>query len=448
MASKSKIIAELFEADGDIIASALDNVVVTPTAVSDQPNTSTGGLTLPSGTTAQRPSSPDAGESRYNSTIGSLEFYDGSNWIATNLIPTISSVTGTIFNTLASDLTLAVVNNTDTISVIFKEGSTTIATVADVSVSSGSATVTVPSAVYGQSIGDTIVISVQNIDGTPSSNSQSKTVVGLPTGGTITTYGNYRVHSFTSSGTFTVPSGVSASTNYLIVAGGGGAGTRHSGGGGAGGLRTGTQSISAQTYTVQVGGGGAGGASGTSNDGVNGTNSYISPDFGSAAVGGGNGSGVSNVPAGNGGSGGGGRGSGAQAGGSGTSGQGNSGGAGHSGNGGGGGGGAGAAGAAGQTGAGGAGGVGSQNNYRTGSNVYYAGGGGGAGDHTASGGAGGNGGGGAGKTTTSDNSVAGTANSGGGGGSGGHNDPSSVEGYAGKSGGSGIVVIRYDTTTL
>ena len=56
MASKSKIIAELFEADGDIIASALDNVVVSPTAVSDKPNTSTGGFTVPAGTTAQRPS--------------------------------------------------------------------------------------------------------------------------------------------------------------------------------------------------------------------------------------------------------------------------------------------------------------------------------------------------------------------------------------------------------
>ena len=45
MPSKSKTIAELIELDGDIVVSALDNV--DPSYVSDKPNTSTGGLTLP-----------------------------------------------------------------------------------------------------------------------------------------------------------------------------------------------------------------------------------------------------------------------------------------------------------------------------------------------------------------------------------------------------------------
>ena len=35
MASKSKIIAELYDADGDVVSAALDNVVVTPTAHPD-----------------------------------------------------------------------------------------------------------------------------------------------------------------------------------------------------------------------------------------------------------------------------------------------------------------------------------------------------------------------------------------------------------------------------
>lgn len=40
----------------------------------------TGSLTLPSGTTAQRPGSPTAAMTRYNTTLSSLEFYDGSAW--------------------------------------------------------------------------------------------------------------------------------------------------------------------------------------------------------------------------------------------------------------------------------------------------------------------------------------------------------------------------------
>jgi len=49
---------------------------VSPTAVSDQVNTSTGYFDLPSGTTAQRPSSPNPGMFRYNTTLGIIEWYD------------------------------------------------------------------------------------------------------------------------------------------------------------------------------------------------------------------------------------------------------------------------------------------------------------------------------------------------------------------------------------
>ena len=66
-------------------------------------------------------------------------------------------------------------------------------------------------------------------------------------GGTITNYTDgpisYRVHTFTSSGTFvvnTLSSGISGGDDieYLVVAGGGGGGGSNAGGGGAGGLRT------------------------------------------------------------------------------------------------------------------------------------------------------------------------------------------------------------------
>jgi hypothetical protein len=43
---------------------------------------STGALTVPVGTTAQRPASPTNGMLRYNTTIPQLEIYLGSNWTA------------------------------------------------------------------------------------------------------------------------------------------------------------------------------------------------------------------------------------------------------------------------------------------------------------------------------------------------------------------------------
>ena len=94
------------------------------------------------------------------------------------------------------------------------------------------------------------------------------------TGGTITTSGDFKIHTFTSSGTFTVTApGTSDGSNtvdYLVIAGGaGGAESVAGGGGGAGGYResfpnpaTGGTPITAQAYPITVGGGGAANASG------------------------------------------------------------------------------------------------------------------------------------------------------------------------------------------
>jgi hypothetical protein len=59
----------------------VDAAMPTPTAVSDQLNSSTGYFDLPAGTTAQRPGSPVAGMQRYNTSFGQIEFYNGSAWI-------------------------------------------------------------------------------------------------------------------------------------------------------------------------------------------------------------------------------------------------------------------------------------------------------------------------------------------------------------------------------
>jgi hypothetical protein len=43
-------------------------------------NSTTGGLYLPVGTTAQRPASPATGQMRFNTTTGSVEVFNGSTW--------------------------------------------------------------------------------------------------------------------------------------------------------------------------------------------------------------------------------------------------------------------------------------------------------------------------------------------------------------------------------
>jgi len=125
-------------------------------------------------------------------------------------------------------------------------------------------------------------------------------------GGTETTCGNYKIHTFTGPGNFQVTAGGNAAgsntVDYLVVAGGGGGGYFYGGGGGAGGARMsgGTASgcysvgplgtspspvaalpVSVLTYPITVGAGGAGSQQGTPNDpigksGINGSNSIFS----------------------------------------------------------------------------------------------------------------------------------------------------------------------------
>ena len=306
------------------------------------------------------------------------------------------------------------------------------------------------------------------------------------TGGTVTTSGDYKIHTFTGDGCFVVScagnSLGSTQVDYLVVAGGGGGGGTDggdaTGGGGAGGYRESCGgvsgcytasplaapcsaiTVSGTTYPVTVGAGGTGGPD-ENIRGTNGSNSVFSTI---TSTGGGSGgpkgtprtgpTGVGN-PGGSGGGGGGGSPS-AISDGSGNTPpvsppQGNNGGSGggaipdNSGGGG-----------------GGAGGTGQPNNTRTSSNptnVAY----GGVGVTTSISGsptgyAGGGGGGsypsipvssntnpgspfGGGLGGYSNNQTAGSANTGGGGGAGGANPP--APGTTGGAGGKGIVIIRY-----
>ena len=282
------------------------------------------------------------------------------------------------------------------------------------------------------------------------------------TGGTITTSGDYKIHSFTGDGNFVVsqvgntPGGPST-VSYVVVAGGGGQiGPGHyNGGGGAGGFREGRDitpsytasplvapaglTIAAQTYPITVGAGG----------GANGSASI----FSTITSTGGGGGGKPGCAAGNtGGSGGGGAPfspGGAQAGGAGNTPpvsppQGNNGGQGNVSSppgkaAGGGGGGATAVGGNSNTsnpitaGSGGAGAT----THITGSPVAYAGGGGGAAYLSPSGGGtgGAGGGGNGGNYPNNPASQNGTANTGGGAGG--------DAGFTNPTGGKGIVIIRY-----
>ena len=307
--------------------------------------------------------------------------------------------------------------------------------------SSGTASFTIAAATNAQTVSRAFTITTTNI-----------LHVAATGGDSIATQGDYKVHTFTSSGTFTVSCAGngcgSNSVEYLVVAGGGGAGADNGGGGGGGGFRTnypspatGGLSVSAQAYPITVGGGG-----GASNPGNRGSNSV----FSSITSTGGGGSpscnqGNTNGPGGSGSGG-------AQHGHGGGSGntppvsppQGNPG---HPGSpnpgGGGGGGGAGQSGNAYSGQAGGPGGNGTTNSI-TGSGVTYAGGGGGGcgQNNNSNGGAAGSGGGGRGGgggpgTGSGSGGEPGTANTGGGGGGGGQCP------QQGGNGGSGIVVIRY-----
>lgn len=328
-------------------------------AVYDTAAISTGYFSLPAGTTGERPASPTAGMTRWNTTLDVAEMWTGSTWY-----------------------------------------------------------------IYATTI--------QYISAT---------------GGVTTTSGNYKIHTFTSSGTFTpitVPT--NSTIEYLVIAGGGAGGYDRGGGGGAGGLLTGIGFVVTPGVPINVIVGAGATASATHSDTPSkGGNSEFSTII---SIGGGGGisadrtAGTTQV----GGSGGGGAGQYINSGGAGVypgsiylnqTRQGYDGGTATYSPpyyGAGGGGGSTSNGGNGTSTIAGNGGTGTTS-LISGSTVGYAGGGGGG---TYGGGTAGTAsfGGGTGGTTGVGSS--GTTNTGGGGGGGG-----STSNYAGGSGGSGIVIIRY-----
>ena len=460
MASKSKAVAE--------------------SQIYDVQTTSTGAFDMPAGTTAQRPGSPTEGNIRYNTDLDTTEIYAEGAWGKVSpLTPVLTSVTGVIITTLAQNLTLAGQNFlTTNLVVTFTPAGGSASTVTVTPSSDTAATVAIPSAIYGQSAGTVIGITVTNSDSRVSS-TVNKTVRALPSGGTVIVDGTERTHIFKASTTnFVVPTDITLSNvEYLVVAGGGGGGGSFRGaGGGAGGLLTSVTgdtpssnsgsvqsklTLTAGTYTMNVGAGGTGQQFTIGTAGGNST--IVNPS--STALVTATGGGAGGTYGGSGGSGGSGGGSGGHTSsnptpGAGTSGQGNAGGDGNTGGAqcGGGGGGAGAAGVNG--GSGGTAGDGGNGVISTiissseatsnsvgevvGSDVYFAGGGGagayGTGNNFPIGGLGGGADGYHGDAPYANGPNASHPNSGGGGG--GSSGTTTTFGTGGT-GADGVIIIRY-----
>jgi len=188
----------------------------------------------------------------------------------------------------------------------------------------GGVAATVALSTEGQSV---TFVYVDDIEGWKNTMDSTSNVTGLvpyivASGGTETTSGDFKIHTFTSPGTFTVSCASTVSPRngleYLVVGGGGGGRgqntyARGGGGGGAGGYRTSafgpsplqapTINAAAGAYPVTVGAGGAGGCS--PGCGVQGSTSTFAGPTSIASAGGGAGRGSVCTPGQPGGSGGG-----------------------------------------------------------------------------------------------------------------------------------------------
>jgi hypothetical protein len=469
-----------------------DGTITDAKSISDKPNSSTGYFDLPSGTTGQRPGSPNTGMVRHNSSLGLIETWNGTTWTGLGGSATISSTApasptdgafwlnsetgdlytygpggwilaggfGGSYNDLTNKPALSTVATTGSYADLINKPAITPAAVSDQANTS--------TGYFGMPTGTTAQRPVSPANGFTRINTTTNYLevyyngswvnmqyIGLISatysGATLSYSGNYILLTYTgTTGSFTptvVPTG--ATVDYVIVGGGGAGGIDQGGGGGAGGYLTGSIAVAQQAYPITIGGVATSIASQVF---VNGNPSTA---FGLTAVGGGGGAGISySSRTGNSGGSGGGASSAWSSGVVGLggaaspSGQGNAGGNGSTGgsnSSGGGGGGAGAAGASAVGNAAGLGGVGIANPFAGSTagqlvnGTYYLAGGGGGGTYQGTRAAGGNGGGGSGGgPSTVFDGGSGALNTGGGGGGGVGTSAGTV-----GSGGSGVVIIRY-----
>ena len=296
--------------NNSVTVSKLASGAVSPAAVSDQNNTSTGYLDLPVGTTAERPGSPAVGMIRYNTTEAAYEVYGAAGWkpltqgafgISVEYLSVAGGgaggygygggggAGGAVSSTAIAESGVA-------LTVTIGAGASAAAAAA-LPVKGSNTTVTGFTLAVGGGGGNSSDFSTSSaIDGGsggggtgPSNLTGGSGTFGQGTSGGTSTHASPNYPGGGGGGA-TVAGGTS--TNTTGGAGGAGLnwqslGTTYAGGGGGGLYSTGG--------TIGVGGAGGGGAGGSSSAGVSGT--------ANTGGGGGGGSGNPNNPGGSGGSG-------------------------------------------------------------------------------------------------------------------------------------------------
>lgn len=206
-------------------------------------------ILLPKGDTASRPTNPEAGEIRYNSTLNRAEVYDGTLWKELGSSPFEASGGNIILGPEAtiSSATFSSANGKD-ITVTVTNGHTC----------SVGQIVHIETAVSGYT-GTYTVLTVSGINFTVLKGGTAGSIVSTQTC-TVKKAGNHKVHIFTTSGNFSCTSESSGEVDVFIVGGGGGGDTGSTnpvrGGGGGIVYKRAIPITSGQSITVTVGAGG------------------------------------------------------------------------------------------------------------------------------------------------------------------------------------------------
>ena len=235
----------------------------------------TKGVSYPTWTTANRPTSPITGQAGYNTTLAQLELYNGTTWSTISIVlPTLLSITGDVYSGLATNLTILGTTLGLTPGIFRFTSGGVIADVSVTPVGTNTITIAVPASIRAIAAGNTVSIAFINDLGV--SNIIVLPIYGLPNGGTRTTSGAYSYNAITSTTNLVITKQVDI--EYLIIAGGGAGGAWGGGGnstslGGYGGVGGGGNGQGGTTPPTQTngtantggGGGGTGAGAGTGN---------------------------------------------------------------------------------------------------------------------------------------------------------------------------------------
>ena len=266
------------------------NIVLTADSGLVNASTSTGGLWLPSGTTAQRPASPQNGQMRYNTTTSLFEAYQGSSWI--NFV--ISSPPNVSYLVVAGGGGSGKSETSDPAGGGGAGGyrSSTLSVLANtpytVTIGAGGLGGSFPNVQYQG--GDTTFSSITSIGGGSGGNGSgtvgnSNTTRNGTSGGSGGGSGYAGVGGAGVGGSGTAGQGNSGATNTTSIGGGGG-GSFAAGSGQSGGAGT-SNSITGSAVTYAAGGAGASSSSGAGSAGaVNTGNGGVAPWNGNGQNGG------------------------------------------------------------------------------------------------------------------------------------------------------------------